>query len=363
MAEVIKDWDAYDRVAVPLAGALPLKGVKPGRPVSSGEALARRPDPRRGDVHASINGLIEEINEFEIIIRRDDEAVGEPPQPVDLAAVPANELPPRLKELGLDAPRTDEPVIISTLASEPGLNFAPALWGEHRETVLAGVNLLARLCPGHKITWAVRQPGEAPEGAETVIIKGAYPHTLPSLIKRAITGRNDANGAGVFGARELHLLGRAARTGRPVTRMALTLGGVSYFVPVGTRAIDLLTFANLGPGCGDAVILGGLVRGRGLARLERGLDKTAEALHLARRADLGGSLQPCRACGQCARACPLGLPVDLPAARPPEEWLAAPPDGILDACLLCGACALACPAQRPLMSLVRLRAKAAMVTP
>ena len=355
-AEVIKDWDAYEQVALPLAGAQPIKGLKTGRPVSTGELLARNINPLRGDVHASINGLIEEINEMEIVIHRNDEAVGEPPQPVDISGLAADMLAIRLKELGLDPPQLlpGDPLIVSTLEAEPGLTFSPALFSEHRETVLAGADALARLHPGRRITWAVRQAAEAPAEAKTVIVKGEFPHCLPALIKKKITGLNDPHGQGVFGGRELHLLGRVFRTGLPLTRMVLTLAGANYFVPVGARVIDLLTFANLIPNRGDAVIEGGLIRGLSLARLERGLNKSAAAIHLVRRAELDGAHQNCRACGQCARTCPIGLPVDLAAGQKPEEWLSAPPASILDGCLLCGACALACPARRPLMSLVRL---------
>ena len=361
VAEVIKDWDAHDQVALPLAGAQPVKGLKVGRPVSTGEPLARNHNPLRGDVHASINGLIEAINELEIIIRRDDEAVGEPPRPIDMTGLSAVELAARLKELGLDPPQLlpGDPLIVSTLEAEPGLAFSPGLFSEHRETILAGAEALARLYPGRGITWAVRRAEDAPAEAETVIVKGGFPYSLPALIKKKITGLNDPHGQGVFGGRELHLLGRVFRTGLPLTRMVLTLAGANYFIPVGARVIDLLTFANLLPSQGDIVIQGGLILGHSLARMERGLDKSAAAIHLARRAEFDGPYQNCRACGQCARACPVGLPVDLAAGRQPEEWLSAPPASILDGCLQCGACALACPARRPLMSMVRLLPQAA----
>lgn len=356
MAEVIKDWDAYEQVAIPLAEAQPIKGMKNGRPVSAGEPLARTLNPRRGDVHSSINGVIEEINEHEVIIRRSDETVGEPPRPVDMNGLPADESAVRLKEAGLDPPQVAprDPLIVSTMDAEPGLSFSPALFSEHRETVLAGVEVLSNLHPGRKIVWAVRRAEEAPAEAETVIVRGEFPQTLPALLKKKITGGSDPQAEGVFGSRELHLLGRVYRTGLPATRMAITLAGANYFVPVGARVIDLLTFANLVPNPGDVVVQGGLIHGRSLARLERGLDKSAAAVHLVRRSDLKGSYQNCRACGKCARACPVGLPVDLAAEREPEEWLNGSPASILDGCLRCGACALVCPAGRPLMSMVRL---------
>jgi electron transport complex protein RnfC len=166
----------------------------------------------------------------------------------------------------------------------------------------------------------------------------------------------------VLGGRELFLLGRILRTGRPLTILPLTLGSSNYFIPLGARIIDLLTFANLMPGLGDTVIKGGLIRGRSLSRLERGLDQTTAALHLVRGAG-ATTYNPCRECGQCTRACPSGLPIARLAGGNPNEW----PDRMkwpeLDNCLICGACALACPSRRPLLSLARLAQAAAETKP
>lgn len=356
MSETIKAWDAFELIALPLRGAGPIKGLKRGQATSAGELLAVQPDPSKGDVHASWNGLVEEINEFEIVIRREDEAVGRPPEPKSFHALHGFELAGALKALGVDIPlvQPGDPIIINTLNPEPGLSLAPPLFGEQRKTILAGLEAAARLWPGHGLKWAVGRREHLSSKAEGLVIETVYPLTLPALIKKKLLGLNDPSASGVLGGRELFLLGRAWRTRLPLTISPLTLAGSNYFIPLGARIIDLLTFANLAPGPGDAVIKGGLVRGQALSRLERGLDQSAAALHLVRGAEAASAYEPCRQCSECARACPAGLPVNRPAGDDPQNWLGRRTWPELEACLVCGACALACPSRRPLMSLVRL---------
>jgi len=356
LSETIKDWNAFEITALPLRGARPVKGLKRGRAVSAGELLAIQPEPGLGDVQATTNGLVEEISEIEIIIRRDDQAVGQPPDPQPLKNLYGNFLARALKKLGLDVPviQTGGPIILSSLDPEPGLTLAPALYTEHRETILAGLEAAARLWPSHRFIRAVGKPGDLSSKSDGVVVNKKYPFTLPAVLKNTILGLNDPTGSGVLTGRELFLLGRVWRTGRPLTISPLTLGRSNYFIPIGSRVIDLLTFANLMPGPGDAVVRGGLVLGQSLSRLEEGLDQSAAALHLIRGVEKSAACEPCRACGDCARACPAGLAIDRLAGGNPDEW----PDRInrpqLTGCLLCGACALACPAGRPLLSLARL---------
>lgn len=362
MSLTIKAWDAFELTAPTLRGAGPLKGLKRGQSVSAGELLAIQPDPAKGDVHASTNGRVEEINEIEIIIRRDEDAVGRPPEPQDLKALSGFNLAEALKKLGLDLPPISpgDKIILSALNPEPGLTLTPALFGEHWETIQAGLEAAGRLWPDHDFIWAVRSLDDLSLETDGVVVEEKYPFTLPAFLKKKIMGQNDPSGGGVLTGRELFLLGRLWRTGRPLTISPLTLGGSSYFIPLGARVIDLLTFANLRPRPGDAVIKGGLIRGQSLSRLERGLDQSAAAIHLVRGAGRDATYEPCRECGACARACPLQLPVDRPAGFEPVEWLNSHESLLkLAGCLLCGACALACPSRRPLLSLARLAQAAA----
>ncbi|MDL2226288.1 4Fe-4S dicluster domain-containing protein [Deltaproteobacteria bacterium OttesenSCG-928-M10] len=357
MAEVIKPWDAFELLAPPLAGAAALPGLKKGRPVSAGQLLARHSGPGRGQVLAPVGGFILEINEREIIIERDENAVGEPPKAIDLQQMTPDELRMALPELGLDIPLLDPagPVIVNTLDAEAGYGFSAALFNEHRETMLAGLEAVGRLAPGVKVIWALKKADDRVGDDESFVVAGkAYPAGLPAVLKKTITGRFDPEARGVLDGRDLYGLGRAWRTGLPVSQMVLTLGAASYFVPVGSRAIDLLAFANMLPKPGEAVVAGGLARGRTLSRLEQGLGRRTAALHLKRGDGAGRPVRPCRLCGRCALACPAGLAIASVARLEPGQWLSHSFKAVYDGCILCGACALACPAERPLLSLARL---------
>lgn len=356
MTPVIKDWDVFKIVAVPLEGAKTLKGVKRGRPFSIGEHLAHNPGPLNGDVHSPVNGLALEVNEKEIIIGRDDDVFGKTPAPVDFTGLTAVELAQSFKYLGLNIPEVypGEPFIIQSFDMEPGLNCAPALFSEHRETMLAGLEALNALYPDHPVIWAVADPTPVPDGSSYEAMDTAYPLSLPKLVKYRINGRRAITDSGVFNGRDLYFLGRVWRTGLPVTRLPLTLGDANYFVPVGARIIDLLTFANLRPGPDDAVIKGGFIRGKSLFRFSRGLSKTDAAIHLIKGARRLTECLPCRGCGECSRVCPVGIDVAKAGRLPTDQWLDGRFQKKFQGCLECGVCALACPSRRPLLSLARL---------
>ncbi|MDR1920543.1 MAG: hypothetical protein LBS31_02200 [Candidatus Adiutrix sp.] len=356
MVDVIKTWDGAHVLSLSLTGAAPLRGLKKGRPVSAGEPVAVGDGPAPLVLRAALSGFISDVGPGEIIISRDDAAVGEPPSALSPAGLEGAELAQALAGFGVPVipGGSAGPLIISAADPEPGLAWSAALFHEHRETISAGLTAVGRLCPNRPLIWAAEKPEDFPSGFQTHLIRGGYPETLPAVLKKRLTGLSDPGGRDVLGGRELFFLGRAWRTGLPLTHLPLSLGPANYFVPAGSRVIDLLSFANLQPRPGDAVVMGGLVRGTTVSRLTRGLGFLAGGLNLVRAASFDRPPSPCRACRACARACPAGLAVDLPAALSAAQWLKPGAGKNFGDCLFCGACALACPARRPLISMVRL---------
>ncbi len=357
----LKELNTFTKLVISWGGSQAVRGLKRGKAVSAGELLARHPSPDKGDLSAAAAGFIEEVNEWGIVLKCDPGAIGETPQPRPLKSLEGISLAQTLKELGFSFPLLDLKIapIISLLSPEPGLDYHGTLLAEHKETLGAGLNLLGQLYSDRQMVLVGGLVNPFPQ-VPLVNISPAYPWALPELIRQKIDGKNSwpksekLQNHGVFTLRDLFFLGRTARTGLPQTKTILTLGQADYLAPIGAPLIELLRFANLAPGPGEAVVAGGLVRGLTLARLEQGLTWETEALHLRKKIPIEPKIRPCYDCKECQSHCPLELPVARLAALEPDLWLRHGALDSLKECLACGLCALVCPAKRPLLSLARL---------
>jgi electron transport complex protein RnfC len=148
---------------------------------------------------------------------------------------------------------------------------------------------------------------------------------------------------------------QAVRYGRPLVERIVTINGGAVknpgniFAPVGTLVQELLDFCGLKE-APARIILGGPMMGtplpHGLVPLVKGasgiLAFDAQEAHIP---DAG----PCIRCGNCTRACPMGLlPVEMSA-----HIRAGDLDGaakfMLGDCMSCGCCAYVCPSHIPLV--------------
>jgi ferredoxin len=264
-----------------------------------------------------------------------------------------------LKSLGVDQiekPPDGEPVLISALSPEPGLDLAKALWLDQKPTLERGLKLLARLWPKSEFIEILPPKFTALGPKPALIYKEAFPLTLPSFLRFKILGLKYPQALGVVSPQTLWTMGTVARSGLPLTLMPMTIQGYHYLAPPGLKLLEALKAVNLKPLTGDLVLLGGLVTGRPVARLENGLKLSDLALSLLRSQSLPAPPEPCRLCALCRLACPLNLPIDALAQAPLEKWSslqkAAPL--ALSGCGGCGACALACPSRRPLLLLAKV---------
>jgi NAD-dependent dihydropyrimidine dehydrogenase PreA subunit len=281
---------------------------------------------------------------------------GSPPAPVDLTDLFGPELAQTLKSLGADLPKpppADEPLLISAVVPEPGLEITEALFSDQKPTLQRGLKILQKLFPGRKIM-EVLPKNLSPLGENEVIrYKETFPLTLPSLVRRRVLGLAKPEADGIVGPAQLWALGSAARSGLPLTLIPITIQGFHYLAPQGLKLKNVLDAVNLKPMADDVVILGGQATGRPTARLERGLRASDQALTLIRRDKVAYQPGPCRLCGLCEKACPMNLPIRAISGKPMDSWHMHLPEAekLLAGCAGCGACALACPAQRPLLLL------------
>jgi electron transport complex protein RnfC len=148
---------------------------------------------------------------------------------------------------------------------------------------------------------------------------------------------------------------KAVRLGRPLVERIVTINGGAVvrpgnvFAPLGTLVDELLDFCGLHE-APSRLILGGPMMGTPLLHGRIPLVKGASGiLAFDAREAVVPEAGPCIRCGNCTRACPMGLlPLEM-AARIRAGELDAAVDFMLTDCISCGCCAYACPSHIPLV--------------
>ncbi|MDR0620696.1 MAG: hypothetical protein LBJ61_02285, partial [Deltaproteobacteria bacterium] len=283
---VLKAWPNPGGVSLAFEGR-PAPGLKPGRTVSAGQLLAVTRDPLAGDLRAPFSASVTALTPGRIDLAYGQGLSGQVPEPVDLMALEGAPLASALKSLGVDQPRQPaegEPVLISALSPEPGLDLAGALWLDQRPTLERGLRLLARLWPNREFL-EILPPKFPPLGSgKTQTFGDPFPLTLPTFLRRKILGLKAPGPTGAVGPETLWAMGTVARSGLPLTLIPMTIQGFHYLAPPGVKLSGALAAVNLKPLAGDLALLGGLVTGRPTVRLERGLRAPDMALRLIRAA-------------------------------------------------------------------------------
>ncbi|MDR2302880.1 MAG: hypothetical protein LBF38_12710 [Deltaproteobacteria bacterium] len=356
--KVLKAWPVPTEVSLAFEGR-PAPGLKPGRAVSGGELLAVSHDPLTGDLRAPFSARVIELTPNRIDLRFGPGLSGQVPEPLELEKLEGEGLAQALKSLGVDQiekPPEGEPIIISALNPEPGLELTRALWLDQKPTLERGLKLLNRLWPKSEIIEVLPPKFTALGPKPPTHYKEPFPLTLPSFLRFKILGLKYPRAMGVVSPQTLWAMGTIARSGLPLTLIPTTVHGYHYLAPPGLKLLNALNAVNLKPLTGDLVLLGGLVTGRPAARLERGLKASDLALSLIRSKSLPPPPRPCRLCALCRLACPLNLPIDSIAQVHPGQWpnLQKAAQKALRGCGGCGACALACPSRRPLLLLAKV---------
>ncbi len=400
----IHDLPPPPRVVIPLAqntGVPPRPVVEKGQPVEEGEVIASPDGPVSSTLHASVGGKVVAIDSFPV-------PSGPPTPAVEIETDPSararrlldplddpspEEIRKRVLEAGvvgmggaafptqvkLFPPEGTEIeyAIINGAECEPFLTVDYRLMLEEAPRVIEGLKLVMAATGAEtgivaveankmEAFYKLQSLVHREKNIRVDLLKVKYPQGGEKQLISALLGRQvpsgglpSAVGCVVQNVATAVAIAAAVREGQPLIERVVTVAGPAlkkpgnFRVRIGTPFSALVEAAGGLPEGELKVISGGPMMGVALAGLDEPVVKGTSgllvlpALHRVRNL-------PCLRCGDCLRACPIGLvPSDLGTLVEKERWEEFAARGGRD-CIECGCCAYVCAAGRDLVQLIKL---------
>ena len=192
-------------------------------------------------------------------------------------------------------------------------------------------------------------PARYPMGSDRQLIETLTGKEVPSDCRAADVGVIVNN---VSTANAVH---RAIRLGEPLIRRIVTINGGAVWqpgnilAPIGTLTSDLLAFVGL-KSEPARLLMGGPMMGNVLPHDMVPIVKGSSGILALNEEEITAhEAGPCIRCGNCTRACPIGLlPLEMAANVRADNLSGAAALGLSD-CISCGCCAYICPSHIPLV--------------
>ncbi len=234
-----------------------------------------------------------------------------------------------------------------------------------------GIKFLKKITGAERIILAVPPSLKAQAGAidaEVKVIEPVYPNALPSLLIENATGvRMPAGmdtgkaGIGFINAEAVAAIGNLfAKSTMPLYKVVTVIDKNERLVVVrariGTPAKEILTALNIEMGQGDRLVFGGPMFGQAVYSEEMPVQAETDAILVQDSARIiPNSNDPCINCGECVRACPAKIPVNM-LIRYLENGLYedAARDYDLFSCVECGMCSYVCEMRIPIFHYIML---------
>lgn len=330
------------------------------------------------DLHASIPGFVEQVDEREIVLRRESTSTpfdfAIPASPTDMAAfardmglvgMGGSMFPASRK---LQAAEHIHTLVVNAVECEPGIQIDEALLLHEPDTVRAGWACLVEKLGTKRTVLAAKRgsvshvrPFSVSCKADLLLMPNGYPGGAEKLIVARLEGHMPPAGRLpmqlgylVFSVASLWALGRRVLKGEPSIYRPLSLVAPPHMtrnilVPVGTPIHHLLDTCGVSYDSGSRLIVaGGLMMGRRTTPADPILKGTNAVFVRPIAKRLRKAEEPCILCGSCFDVCPLKLHPSGMADRIKARRYSSSLETQLEECFLCGACSAVCPAEIPL---------------
>lgn len=237
------------------------------------------------------------------------------------------------------------------------------------EGLAEGISYLKQVTKTGRVVLVVGAgSGISVSGVEVREFKALYPNGISGMIAREVLGEGymagkglEGLGLGVVGAEAvMGLCGLFDRGEFPVDKVVTVIGKdcvpVVVKVRIGTPVKDVLDALGIETAHGDRLILGGPMRGVAVYSDRMPILWDTDAVMVQDRSQvvLSSDVQ-CINCGECVRACPVKMPVNMLVrllGRSLYEEAAESYD--LNCCIECGLCSYVCVAGIPVFHHIML---------
>lgn len=270
--------------------------------------------------------------------------------------------------------KTDDPlntIIINGLDQDLLIATNQLVVKNQAENLAEGVELLKKITGVKRVIFVVPSsliPEAEKSGAEVKVVEPLYPDTIPRLLMKEIldnpvpSSKNlEDLGVGFISAEAVVALRTAFVEGKmPVTKVVTVIDKDERLTciraRIGTPVREILNALNIEISQGDRLVFGGPMSGRGIFSEDMPILADTDAIMVQDKDQvLPVGNDPCINCGECIRACPANLPVNM-LIRLLENGLyeEAAQEYDLLSCVECGLCSYVCVVKIPIFHYIML---------
>lgn len=361
--------------------------IKPGEKVRTGQKLKLMEDDK-GYVISSVTGTITGISHYKGYLgktyvaisidtdeeeQRDEQFKGDTQTPniehtiEFLGCLPGDSgfIP------CLDTETSFHTIIINGVDKDLLVSTNQLIVKTETENLKKGIEYLRKITGAEKIMMVVppELASQAKEtGTEVKVIEPVYPSTLPEIIMKNVLGKVvpagkscKEMGVGFINAEGVLALNKAFTNGQLPVDKVLTIIKKDYTTAhvrarIGTHVKEIFGALHIETQHGDQLVMGGPMTGHAIYSEDVPILSDTDAIMVLDKTQVvSSSDSQCINCGECVRACPAKIPVNM-LVRVLENGLydEAASEYDLLSCIECGLCSYVCTAQIPVFHYIML---------